>query len=170
MRFEIKMNMGRFNIIILMAFLLGGVAAAQQVPVKPEEPSEHGIKPEEVRYFTSDVFGDEVIIDQNSELEKLVGMRIAILKKQKGFDGYRIRLFANVGRGARKAANQFRMNFKEKHPELEAYLIYNNPNWEIHVGDFRDRFEAKHYLKKLSENYPKAFIVSSIVKFPELQP
>ncbi|MFO7790197.1 MAG: hypothetical protein ACQES1_08600 [Bacteroidota bacterium] len=162
--------MGKLNISLLISFLLVLSASAQQVPDKPSEPSGNGIEPEEVRYFTSEVFGDDVIINQDSELEKLIGMRMSILKKQKGFSGYRIRFFASVGRGARKAANNFRMDFKEEHPELEAYLVYDNPNWEIHAGDFRDRFEAKHYLKKLSEDYPKAFIVSSIVEFPELQP
>jgi hypothetical protein len=143
-------------------------ATAQQLPEKTSGTSESGIEPEEVRYFTSDVFDGKVVINQTSELEKLIGLRMAILKKQNGVKGYRIRIFASVGRGARKDANHFRIEFDAKHPDCNAYLVYNNPNWEIHVGDYRTRFEAKHFLQKIKEEYPKAFIVSSVVEFPEL--
>ncbi|MEA3446991.1 MAG: hypothetical protein U9Q98_00870 [Bacteroidota bacterium] len=143
-------------------------ATAQQVPEKNPAPLGSSIEPEEVRYFTSDVFDGKVVINQTSELEKLIGLRMAILKKQKGFKGYRIRVFASVGRGARREANQSRVEFAQKHPDCNAYLVYNNPNWEIHVGDYRTRFETKHFLEKIKEEYPKAFIVASVVEFPEL--
>ncbi len=148
--------------------LISQSVTAQQAPEKTPGPSESGIEPEELRYFSSDVFEGKVVIKQTSDLEKLIGLRLAILKKQKGFKGYRIRVFANVGRGARKQANQFRIEFEEKHPDCNAYLAYNNPNWEIHVGNFRTRFEAKHFLEKIKEEHPKAFIVTSVIEFPEL--
>ncbi len=94
--------MKRSYIFIVFYFLFSLCVSAQQAPEKSYVPSVSGIEPEEVRYFTSDVYGGKVIINQSSELEKLVGIRMAILKKQKGFKGYRIRLFANVGRGARR--------------------------------------------------------------------
>ncbi|MGC9330697.1 MAG: hypothetical protein ACP5DZ_02335 [Bacteroidales bacterium] len=151
-----------------LVMLIFQSATAQQAPENNPVPSGSDIEPEEVRYFNSDVFDGKVVINQPSELEKLIGLRMAILKKQNGFKGYRIKIFSSVGHGARKEANQFRVEFADKYPDCNAYLVYNNPNWEIHVGNYRTRFEAKHFLEKIKKLYPKAFIVSSVVEFPEL--
>ncbi|MFO7878962.1 MAG: hypothetical protein ACQES0_04390 [Bacteroidota bacterium] len=156
------------NSIIILLILFATPLAAQQAPTE-ESDSETGIEAEEVSYFESDAFGGNLIIHQAEEIETLVGIRLAILEKQKGFKGYRIRLFSQVGSGARKKANNFRVDFEEEFQDTEAYLVYNNPNWEVHVGNFRNRFEAKQNLIELKEEFPKAFITRSIIEFPELK-
>jgi len=162
------MNM-RKQIISIAMVLVTTALMAQQAPENKENASE-GIEPEELVYFESDAYGGNLIIHQTDEIEELVGLRMAILEKQKGFEGYRIRVFAQVGRGARDKANQLRVSFEERHPDDQAYLVYNNPNWEVHIGNFRDRFEAKHSLEKLKDQFPEAFIVKSIIEFPKLNP
>lgn len=142
---------------------------AQKAPEenKPEEVVQN-IEPEEVPYFKSTAFGGNVVITQPSEIAKLVGTRMAILKKQKGFMGYRVRVYADVGSGARKKAEKIKINFRSNHKGIEPYLIWNSPNWEIHVGDFRTKMEAMHILNQINEEFPEAFIITEVVNFPDL--
>jgi hypothetical protein len=156
------------QILSTLLLLMTTTLMAQLAPEEGGEEPE-GIEAKSLVYFKSNAYGGDLIIHQTSEIEELVGLRMAILEKQKGFEGYRIRMFAQVGRGARDKANQFRVSFEESHQDIDAYLVYNNPNWEVHIGNFRDRFEAKHCLEKFRKEYPEAFIVKSIVKFPDLK-
>ena len=148
-------------IIALFSFL---ILSAQEAPEEIDAEEEI----EEINYFKSDAFGGNVIITQSEEIEKLIGTRLAILKKQKGFEGYRIRIYAGVGSGAREEANKIRTDFMEKFDDISVYLTYNNPNWEVHAGNYHSRFEAMQDMEKLRKEYAEAFIVKTIVKFPEL--
>jgi hypothetical protein len=49
-----------------------------------------------------------------------------------------------------------------------AYIIYQQPNFKIRVGDFRTRLEAMKFLKELQLKYATAFIVRDDVKLPSL--
>ena len=136
----------------------------------PPENSPSSIKSEDVDLFSSSAYSGNVNIIQAGEIAELVGVRLAILKKQKGFEGYRIRIFARSGAGARTEADDLRVDFREKHESIKPYLHYNTPNWEIHVGNYRTRMEAMEVLDKIKEDYPQAFVIKTIIEFPDLEP
>ena len=52
------------------------------------------------------------------------------------------------------------MNFMRNFPDLEAYIRYPAPNWQVVVGDFKTKNEALREKKKIEKMFPIAFIVS----------
>lgn len=150
--------------ICLVLMLSAMIALAQQAP----ENNPEAVQTEDVGLFYSSAYSGNVQIKQAAAIAELVGARMSILKKQKGFEGYRIRIYAKVGAGARTQAQETRIEFKDRFDNMEAYLQYNSPNWEVHVGDFRTRMEAMQMLNDVKAEYAQAFIVKDIVEFPEL--
>ena len=59
--------------------------------------------------------------------------------------------------------------FNSKHPKIEAYLMFQEPNYKVRVGDFRSRMDAQRFLHKITEDYPNAFIVKdNEINYPNL--
>ena len=155
-----------------IAFFTLSIALTMSVCVLAQTPPENSpssIKAEDIDLFNSSAYSGNVNIVQAGEIAELVGVRLAILKKQKGFEGYRIRIFARSGAGARTEADDLRVEFREKHEDITPYLNYNSPNWEIHVGNYRTRLEAMEVLDMIKEDYPQAFIIKTIIEFPDFE-
>jgi hypothetical protein len=49
-------------------------------------------------------------------------------------------------------------------PELKAYLWHQSPNYNVKVGNFTDRKDAEAWQKKLSDFFPKVFIMNDVVE------
>ncbi len=154
------------KIYLFFILLFSSVVMFAQLPPETESQTEAN---NDIDLFHSSAYSGNVTIQQSSSIKKLLEARMSMLKKQKGFEGYRIRIFAKVGSGARTQAQDIRIEFLEKFNDLEAYLQYNSPNWEIHVGDFRTRMEAMQRLTEIKKEYPQAFVVKDYVKFPKLR-
>jgi hypothetical protein len=156
--------MKNYILIIFLFLISGSVLYAQSVP----EESPIKLEPESISLFSPLAYSGNIIIHQPTEVAELIGIKKAILKKQNGFYGYRIRIFSKSGSGARTEADKLRIEFKEKNPDINAYLVYSAPNWEIHIGNYRDRWEAMKPLQIVREEHPQSFILKTIIEFPEL--
>jgi hypothetical protein len=77
--------------------------------------------------------------------------------------GYRIQIYFGSDR---VKAQEIRTEFMRTFPEQGAYLIYQQPNFKVRVGDFRTRIEAQGFLKSLYDRYVPSFIVPDEVKLP----
>ena len=78
--------------------------------------------------------------------------------------GYRIQIYFGQNR---TKANEVKTDFLQLFPKTGAYLVYQQPNFKIRVGDFRSRLEASKFLKDIQSLYAAAFIVKDEVKLPE---
>ena len=78
--------------------------------------------------------------------------------------GYRIQIYFG---GERLRANNLRSDFLQEYPEFGAYVIYQQPNFKLRVGDFKTRLEAAKFLTEMQARFSMAFIVSDDVKLPE---
>ena len=105
----------------------------------------------------------QIEIVQPVQLENLLMMQIANNRQQEGIPGYRIRIFSLSGQTAKARADETRINFMRSFPEMEAYMEYNNPNFQIFVGDFRTKTDALRETKRIERLYPGAFIVTAII-------
>lgn len=81
--------------------------------------------------------------------------------------GYRIQVFKGghtrvAEAEARKTGEKIQKIFK-----LNAYTIYNNPEWVCRVGDFKNREEALEYLTKIRAVSKSAMIVPSEIYVKE---
>ncbi len=109
----------------------------------------------------------KVEIIQPVQVENLLKMQIANDKQQNGIPGYRVRIFSQSGQTARQKANDTRAAFMRSFPQTEAYLEYNDPNFQIVVGNYRTKTEAMNQYKQIAKMFPNAFIVSEIIKIPK---
>lgn len=79
--------------------------------------------------------------------------------------GYRIQVYFG---SERTKAQEIRAEILLSHPDIPAYLIYQQPNFKVRIGDFRTRLEASGFLKKIEYHFKSAFIVPDEVKLPDL--
>ena len=68
-------------------------------------------------------------------LDSLIERNIELNQAANGIQGYRIQIFFGSDR---RAANEARTKFLQLYPETEAYLVYQQPNFKVRVGDFRN--------------------------------
>lgn len=140
-------------IFIIISILVSGYAFSQN------------ISPEEVSYFDASAYNGKVKITQSVQLEHFIETHVGLNKKRRGFNGYRVKIYAQNHQNARSQANAIKINFHQNGEE--AYVKYIEPNFEVHVGDFTNRFDAVALLNKISEKYPEAYIIKTIVSYPK---
>ena len=113
-------------------------------------------------------FGSVSII-QDARLDALMQKYQHNHKMQDHLEGFRIQVFSSSGANSRLRARQALIEFNETYPEILAYLKFESPNFQILVGDFRNRYEAEKVLVEIKPNYSSAFIKSDIIALPPLK-
>jgi hypothetical protein len=79
--------------------------------------------------------------------------------------GYRVQIYFG---GDKAKANEQKAKFLARYSSgINAYEVYEVPNFKIRVGDFRTKLEAYRFLKKIRVEFPSAFIVESEIEYPE---
>ncbi len=76
-------------------------------------------------------------------------------------DGFRIQVFTGTLQDARVLRSQLRTQ-----THLPVYLTSLPPNYQILVGDFRDRWSAEKERERWLEVYPSALVLPSAVGLP----
>jgi propanediol dehydratase small subunit len=107
-------------------------------------------------------------IVQDLRLDSLLNRHIRINKAKGTIEGYRVQIHIASGTNSKKMANDTKAAFLSKYPDIEAYVIYQQPNFKVRAGDFRTRLEAHKLLHNLKRDYPGAFIVKDDINFPKL--
>ncbi|MFM9008490.1 MAG: SPOR domain-containing protein [Bacteroidota bacterium] len=79
--------------------------------------------------------------------------------------GFRIQVFFGP---ERVKAQETKTQLSALYPENQAYLVYQQPNFKVRLGDFKTRLEASRFLQEVQGSYPGAFIVPDEVRLPEL--
>ncbi len=110
-------------------------------------------------------FGQYSMKSQDSLVKVLMNRHIAINQAKKTMSGYRVQIFFGP---QRVKATEVKTDFLQIYPNIGAYLVYQQPNFKIRVGDFKTRLEAMKFLKELQPLYSTAFLVKDEVKLPEL--
>lgn len=84
-------------------------------------------------------------------------------------EGFRIQIFSVSGANSRLKARNTLMEFSEKYPEIKAYLKFESPNFQVRVGDFRNRYEAEKVLDVIKKHFSSAFIKADLIELPPLE-
>jgi len=107
----------------------------------------------------------KVELVQDQRIRELLDKQIEINSKA-SIKGYRIKIHF----GADKTkAKEIKAKFMSRFPNVPAYEKYDQPNFNIRVGDFRTKLEAYKFLKEVQPEFPSAFIVVDEIEFPELE-
>jgi hypothetical protein len=113
---------------------------------------------------------------ENTSTKLLFDVRVSNLmeafnaehKLNLALQGYRIELFSNSGENSRYRATQLKELFENKHLEIPAYVVWEYPNFELHIGNYRTKLEAERNLTILRDEYPFAFVTKSKIELPQL--
>jgi alkylation response protein AidB-like acyl-CoA dehydrogenase len=94
----------------------------------------------------------------------LVKRHIALNASKMTMPGYRVQVYYG---SQRAKATEIRTEVLQKFPQTPAYIIYQQPNFKLRLGDFKTRLEAMKLLDEIKHEYAQAFIVKDEVKLPE---
>lgn len=108
----------------------------------------------------------KVQYNYDRRLDSLLLKQIRINEQKNTIAGFRVQIYFG---GQRNKANEIKAEFLKKFPDEMAYLIYQQPNFKIRVGDFRDRLKAQQFYLKLLPIFNTAFIVKDEINLPELK-
>lgn len=76
--------------------------------------------------------------------------------------GFRVQIYNG---NDRKKANQAKLDFMKANPGVRSYLVYNNPQFRVRVGDFKGRSDAALLQKKLSLTFNPCMIVPDVINY-----
>lgn len=105
---------------------------------------------------------------QDARVEHLVQKHKLLNEKINGIPGYRIQIFSESGTNSKNKATKVKDDFQQNFSDQEIYLLFQEPNYKVRVGDFRTQLDALGYLHKIQLSYPNAFIVNDKINFPKL--
>ncbi len=103
----------------------------------------------------------DVVIYGDEHVNDLLKKHVAINKKKCPHlvKGYRVQIYSSAGNGSREKATQDQIRFLSNYSSVNAYSIWEQPNWKVRVGDCRTRFEAEKLKKEIQANFPNCFVV-----------
>jgi hypothetical protein len=109
------------------------------------------------------------IIVGDSRISTLVAKHIAFNEKRESIRGFRVQIFFDSGNNSKSRAITAMNEFKAKYSETGVYLMFQEPNFKVRVGDFRTRMDAQRFLHKIADDYPNAFVViDNEINYPNL--
>lgn len=106
----------------------------------------------------------KVELVQEYKIKELVNKHVEINSKAP-IKGYRIKI--HFGSDKNKA-KEVKAKFISKFPEIDAYEKYDQPNFNIRVGNFRTKLEAYKALKEIQVEFPASFLVQDEIEMPKL--
>ena len=97
------------------------------------------------------VVGD-VVVDRMVERHAEFNSRV------KTIPGFRVQIASFSGINSKAKAFDLRDSFVADYPEVQAYIVFDEPNFKVKVGDFRTRLEAYAFLQTIKDFY-KGYVV-----------
>ena len=96
------------------------------------------------------------------EVDEHFDILLQAYASQKKVQGFKIQLYA----GSRKMdALKMKADFMKKYVNQDSpTIIYQQPNFKVRVGNYRDRLEATKYLELYKIDFPSAFLVKDAIE------
>ena len=117
---------------------------------------------QEVTSYNAD---SSLIIVKDARLDELIHKQKEDNLANQSMHGYRIQIYFG---GNRQKASEVKLDFGSRFPDMSAYLTYQQPNFKVRVGDFRNRYEAQKFLREINGFFPASFIVPDDVRLPPI--
>ena len=102
---------------------------------------------------------------RDARLNTLLQRYSTINAKKASIQGYRIQLVASSNRTELyKVKSQFYSLF----PDQQPYVVYEQPNFKLRIGNYRTRLEAYKNLQLILTKFSDAFIIRDELKIEDL--
>lgn len=155
--------MKHFCVSLLFLIMVGFSLHAQEQAFGKEQP---GISPKLPSSAQSLLLNGLLV--QDARVDSLLERHVALNKRKKGMEGFRLEIFFNSDANAREKALEVKTEFLKKYPDLDAYIQFQAPNFRVRVGNFRTKSEALQVKARIRKHYPNAFRVDDIIQYPQL--
>ena len=99
---------------------------------------------------------------------QMVELHVELNQRVKTIPGYRVQIASFSGANSKTSAFNLRDNFQTDYPTVQAYIVFDEPNFKVKVGDFRTRLEAYAFLQQIKEVYKGYIIRDNIYPEPPL--
>ena len=100
---------------------------------------------------------------------KMVEKHVELNSRVKTIPGYRVQIASFSGVNAKTSAFNLRDQFMTDYPLTQAYIVFDEPNFKVKVGDFRTKLEAFAFLQEIKEVYKGYIIRDNILPEPPTQ-
>ncbi len=97
----------------------------------------------------------DTLLAKRVELSKLPNTGQAVAPASS--NGYRVQIFMGINRND---AYNAQAKFNELYPDIKTYIIYNEPDFKVKVGDFKNRLEATRLMEQLRSQFTSLFVLS----------
>lgn len=108
--------------------------------------------------FLSQAQSGRVSVSGDVSVDEMVSLHMEFNNRVKTIPGYRVQIASFSGTNSKTSAFNLRDQFMSDHPEVLAYIVYDEPNFKVKVGDFRTRLEAYAFLQEIKDVY-KGYII-----------
>lgn len=93
---------------------------------------------------------------------QLVQKHIELNERVNTIPGYRIQVASLSGTSSKNRAFEMKDRIRQTYPGVEAYVVFDEPNFKVKVGDFRTRLEAYVFLQRIHADFPGTIIRDNI--------
>lgn len=121
-----------------------------------------GLTQEEASNFQVDSNVQYILDDRMTDL---YNMFLEENQQNPVIDGYRIQLASGANRNN---INDIKAKFYAKFPEDRPYIIYQQPNFKLRVGNYRTKLDAARMLLEVKKHFADAFIIRDELKSEDL--
>ena len=97
-----------------------------------------------------------VTIVHDSGVGKVLRLYKEFATEKRAVSGFRVQLASNSNRNY---VMDLKSKFTQEYPEINAYVVYQQPQLKLRVGDFTSRTEATKFMEEVRGSFPNAFIV-----------
>lgn len=95
-------------------------------------------------------------------VSQLVQKHIELNERVRTIPGYRIQVASLSGATSKNRAFELKDRIRDTYPGIEAYVVFDEPNFKVKVGDFRTRLEAYVFLQRIRTDFPGTIIRDNI--------
>ena len=124
-----------------------------------------------VLFFTSSIIAQtrgKVEVVKDARIDTFAARRVELAKAISAdggmINGFRVQIFTGADR---KEAYNTQAKFQEQFPDVRTYVIYNDPNFKVRVGDFRTRLDAEKMQDELKKWFTGMFIIQEKINQPK---
>ncbi len=103
-----------------------------------------------------------VQITGDTKVTNLVEKHVQFNEKSKTVPGYRLQIASLSGVNSKAQAFAKKQQFMEQYPDVTAYIVFDEPNFKVKVGDFMSRMDAFYFMQKIKGTYSCSIIKDNV--------
>ena len=101
------------------------------------------------------------------KVTELVNTHVEFNERVKTIPGFRIQIASETGSNSKAKAFSVKEKFLQEYPEISAYLVFDEPNFKVKVGDFITKLDAFVFMQKIKSQYPCTIIKDNVYPIHE---